>query len=257
MSIEALVFLTLAAVAGLVLFPTAMLVNRVSLSAYKKFHMNNFISRVDEVMRLHLPGPNYQLFSSRLYATNNFYRQNSVNEKGEHFVIGSLGLNAHTINPQIPFDGPQKPVWQALLIEDRGWFGRKNLKMVVIDANDSQFFRKKLAQDQTTSQDEADRRDRKVAIYDIVNEMIVANGKNRLELEEWRQRPEFHEMLASAKLLSGAIRYSDPEFSYLDKKIDKVGKKAFSKFFDTLLLSMAPRHRKALKTERIGKKLSA
>ena len=85
--------------------------------------------------------------------------------------------------------------------------------------------------------------------------MIVANGKNRLSLEEWKQRPEFHEMLASAKLLSGAIRYSDREFNYLDKKIDEVGKKTFRKFFDTLLLAMAPRHRKILKTQRIGKKL--
>jgi len=43
------------------------------------------------------------------------------------------------IPPQAPLDVEQKRMFEIMLIEDAGWFGRKRLKAVAIDKNDSIF----------------------------------------------------------------------------------------------------------------------
>jgi hypothetical protein len=184
----------------------------------------------------------HKIFSKNFFATNNFYKQSTYD----------IGKDC-AIKPQAPLRSDQKPIFEVLVIEDTGFFGRKNLQMIAIDCNESPFFRQKLMADAKTSDAVAHKRSRKVAIYDLANGMITASGKNALTLEEVQKQTTFHELLAGAKWLNGEISYTEQELAYLKKKIRVVGKERFRNFFTNgILKPLHPRNLRALKTQPIS-----
>ncbi len=234
-----------------VTWATSYVVKNVTIFYAKKFHADNYVCRVNELIKMHLSGSksNYTrslsrsaaIFSDHFYATNNFYRAGSLDDLDKLKVI----------KPQEPLNKDQKPIFEIMLIEDAGWFGRKHLKAIAIDKNDSVFFREKLQEDSRVEASEAAKRTRKVAIYDPVNDLIVAQGKNAISLEELKQRREFHELTASAKFLNGEIKYTDQELDYLEEKVKQIGKKKVREFFmGRILTQFQPRHLNFLKTQK-------
>jgi|GEM_PF-4381333 len=217
------------AISTLIFQPINLLVKKIAIYVAKEFHADNYICRVDEIMKIHLKKEHWachRIFSPNFFATNNFYNQSSYNVTQDEMIP-----------PQAPLNVDEKPMFEIMLIEDAGWFGRKRLKAVAIDKNDSIFFRKKLQEDIEDKISNAGRRSRKVAIYDPINEIIVAQGRNAFLIDDLDKRPEFHELLASAKFLNGEIRYIKKELAYLEKKIKSIGKKPVRNFFFNRILS--------------------
>lgn len=261
MTAAALTFSAAVALCGAFIFTLSLAVEKIAVAIAKRYHTDNLMFRVDELMRAHLDSnisACHALFAPEFYATNNFYRQNSYDLQDQTILA-----------VQTPFDVDQKPLFQVLVIEDAAtWWRKKRLRMIAIDANDSQFFREKLRQDANTTAEMAAERTRKVGIYDLSqiydpsqfndpsHEMFVAQGKNRFSLEELQAEPEFHHLLASAKFLNGEINYTDKELGYLQAKFEEIGKKAVKELFLNKILPFQPKNKRCLGHSKIGRLLT-
>lgn len=161
-----------------------------------------------DILRLSLGGQAIKLFTPQLLVTDNFYQQS---------CSGSVNSPI-----QIPLSNEQKPLFEVLVIQDTVR-GKKQLKFLIIDQNDSQYFRKKLKQDQKSS-DEAAKRSRKLAILDIRSNMIVAQSKNGFDDGEMASNEAFAALMTQVKMLAGEKDYSPEELSYLKKVTSKMSK---------------------------------
>lgn len=143
-----------------------------------------------------------KMFSPQLLVSDNFWQQN---------VSGTV------FSPvQVPLSREEKPLFEVLVIQDE-YKGQKQLKFLAIDQNDSQYFRKRLQEDQKTAVDAAGKRPRKIAVYDIRSNTIVAQGKNGFADGELEGNPAFIGLRTQAKLLNGEKDYSEQEQEWLKK----------------------------------------
>jgi hypothetical protein len=150
-------------------------------------------------------------FSSNLLATNNFHQ---------------IVTNRFTEKSQNLYDPDWKPSFEVIVIQDEVC-GKKKLKFILIDQNDSQFFRKKFKEElenDKITEDQIKARTRKVAIVDIRSGHIVAQGRNKFDQDELGENEEYHSLMVQAKLLAGEINYTKKEFDQVKTKITKTGK---------------------------------
>ncbi len=141
-------------------------------------------------------------FSKNLLVSNNFFR---------------VKVHLEETYPETPFSQEQKPLFHVLVIQDK-----EQLKMMLIDQNDSAYFHRKLRRDFLhTPQDVADKRERKLAIYDLRNGIIV-QGKNGFTGLE--KNPAFQELLVQARLLNGEVLFNQEELAFIEKnKVEGLG----------------------------------
>lgn len=199
-------------------------------------HLINFVTkgamvhRVKDLMSYHLPrqvSAASQFFSPNLMVSENFYvqRPNSVGE-----------------DTQKPFNIEQKPLFDIVVIQDENVGGGKNVRAILVDQNDSVYFSRKLKEDKENADPEAAaRRTRKIAIYDIHNNIIRAQGKNEFEDNELENNATFQELLANAKFLNGEINYTEAELYHIENKATDLGLLGtIGQLFETYILPNRP-----------------
>lgn len=196
--------------------------------------------QMKDVLSYHLPRKMKKasnFFSSKFLVSNNFETQ-------------QLGTFSELV--QKPFTKEQKPLYELLVIEDVV-NGKKEITVMAIDQNDSRFFREKLQKDrEVTSREAAEKRSRKIAIYDLKNG-IVSQGKNAFAEGELEGSKQFNRLLAEAKLFNGEIRYTEEQLKYIGKKSAKVGKSEVGKMFREQILPQRSRNMAAFKKVPIGR----
>lgn len=231
---------TVAAVAG-VAWPiivgvgSALLVVGSFYAVYKMFarrnvkYMPNCSYKVSEVMGIHLPKRAKRaarFFSPNLTVSNNYYAQNTPSWRE---------------SVQKPFNQEQKPVFNVLVIQDKDAEGKKKLQMMMIDQNDSVYFRRRLQADyEQAGQEDAEKRTRKIAVYDVVNGVISVEGANEFEERELEDNPEFVSLLMQAKVINGEIHYTEEEKAALGKRAQQVGVAQMTRFAEDYALAEHP-----------------
>lgn len=169
--------------------------------------------RVNDLIRFELPAFGeiaIELFTPNLLVTNNFFQEEPADLLERR---------------QTPLNLEQKPIFSLIVIMDENSDGRKDVKAVIIDQNDSIYFRRKLQEDHlTTDELIAEGRKRQIGLYSISNEMFTLQGKNRFE-ESDLQNPELTKLIAQAKFLNGEIKYSEKEMDYLGPALERTAKK--------------------------------
>ena len=186
--------------------------------------------RMKEVLGTHLPSKvakALQLFSPNFLASDNFYRQNT------------FGL----LEPlQKVFDNEQKPLFEVLVIQDEVR-GKKQLQLMAVDQNDSQYFRRRFQQDDETQGVKASQRTRKLAIVDVRSGKIVAQGKNGFGEDELTNNQDYHSLMSQAKILEGEISYTDAEQAQLKTSVSRIGKDILRNLFEDYILPLHPLNR--------------
>ncbi len=231
---------TAAAVAG-VAWPivvgvgSALLVAGLAYVAYKAFagrnvqYVPNCAYKMRDVMGIQLPRKykrGARFFSPNLTVSNNFYAQHTPSWRQPE---------------QKPFTQEQKPVFNVLVIQDEDKKGNAKLQMMLIDQNDSVYFRRRLQDDyETTTPEEAGKRKRKIAVYDVTNGTIAVQGKNAFADKELKQNSEFIELLAQAKAVNREIRYTDEEKLALGARAQRVGGTFMTRFVEDHILEEDP-----------------
>ncbi len=149
--------------------------------------LNNCTYKVADLMGSHLPADLKKVerfFPDNLLVSNNFYVQ-----KTSHWREMA----------QVPFTQEQKPLYDILVIQDG-----ESLQVMMIDQNDSIYFRRKLQKDYEKTNDlQAAERTRKIAVYDIQHDMIAVQGKNAFGENELEENEEFRKLLVQVKLING------------------------------------------------------
>lgn len=208
------------------------------------FHTDTYIASVRDIMRTHLPTKHYdfhRIIDKDLFATHNFFRESLLQEN---------------LELQKPFNTEQKPIYQALLIQDTDRRGRKHLKMVVFDQNESDFFHEKVIAEYEKQVDETRGYTRKVAIYDMEQEAVVMQGQNRYESNELQNNPKFHSLIASAKVINGEVKYTEKEEEYLLSQLTPGLDWTFYEYFKTVVLGLHERRAKLFDQTSLATKLS-
>ncbi|MFQ5728931.1 MAG: DUF3638 domain-containing protein, partial [Waddliaceae bacterium] len=204
----------------------------------RKVHKGNAVYRVKDLMSLYLPSKvnkGARIFSPNFLVSNNFYVQKT---------------QTASQSPQIPLSVEQKPLHSVLVICDDRGKGKKDIKVMAIDQNDSPFFHRKLQEDnEATSDEAASARKRKVGIYDLQNGKFTVQGKNRFEDAD-RKEPELQKLLAEAKFLGGEIHYTEEEMKHFGEHVRKVGKDVgygiLQSLFMDHILRLHPLHRRCM-----------
>jgi hypothetical protein len=133
-----------------------------------------------------------KFFSENLLVTNNFWQLKTQKENQKSHVL---------------FDYDEKPLYSVLVVQDV-----ERVKVILIDQNDTEFFRKKLLKDREKGTNSSKRR---VGIYDLTLGQIVDEGVNKLSVEE---NQEFKSLIVQAKLISSEMnRYSKEEEELIKK----------------------------------------
>lgn len=130
---------------------------------------------------------------------------------------------------QVPFKKDAKPLLQIMIIVDRV-NGEDKLTFVDIDANDSQFFIRKLMEDNDkTSEEVAKARTRQIAIYDVEAEdadnpqaRFIAMGKNGMDIDSLLKNTAFHAGVAQAKLYNGYLKFTDSELTEVPRLVERI-----------------------------------
>lgn len=197
-------------------------------------YVNNCTYKVRDIMGTHLPRHSKRgarFFSPNLTVSNNYYAQHTPTWRERK---------------QQPFSQEQKPTFNVLVIEDVDKKGRKRLQMMMIDQNDSIYFRRRLQADyEKTTGDDANERTRKIAVYDVSNGLIAVQGKNGFEDGELEDNTEFVELLAQAKVINGDIHFTEGEKTAITARAQKVGAEFMENFAQDHILGEHP-VRKAL-----------
>lgn len=120
-----------------------------------------------------------------LYVSNNYLVQKTSNMREDM---------------QSPLSKDRKPLHSLLVIQDKLKDGKENIQAILLDDEESIFFRKKLRADRFTEQGEADKRGRKAALYDL-GSGVVAQGKNQFGENELEGNAIFADLLSQAREL--------------------------------------------------------
>ena len=183
-------------------------------------------------------------FNANLLASNNFYKQTTKGVFEEK---------------QQPFNAEQKPIFEVLVIQDEYENGKKDLKLMLIDQNDSVFFHRKLKADRENDKitdDQLKERKRTLAIYDIHNGAIVSQGKNGFKDEDLENSAAFQDLKAQVKFLNGEINYTKTELEKIKSKAEKIGLGAVGSMFEKHILAQHPLNSKFLKHKGIAEALA-
>jgi hypothetical protein len=122
----------------------------------------------------------------------------------------------------------QKPVYHMLIIKEKG-----QMKTMLIDQREAEFFRNKLHLDKASDKD-SEERSRKVALYDIRNG-VVAEGKNGFADGELEKDPQFIKLLSQIKFFNGDVDYNQGQINALSTWIKKQGVKKMQSNFEEIL----------------------
>lgn len=179
-----------------------------------------------------------EIFAQNLLVSNNFYK-----EEPNHW----------TERAQTPMTIEQKPLVSLVVIMDEKSDNKKDVKAVIIDQNDSIYFRRKLQEDHlTTDEATAGGRKRQIGLYDISNQRFTVQGKNRFS-ESDLTNPELTKLVAQAKFLNGEVKYSREEMDDLAPRLERTAKKVgyglLQKMFERIV-QFHPTNRQMLFKER-------
>ena len=217
----------------------SVIINKLTLG-------NHPVFRLKDLAHLGLPsgiskGANF--FNNNLLVSNNYLMQNPA---------------GFFEQKQVPFNAEQKPIFDLLVIQEEQENGKKDLKVMVIDQNDSVFFRRKLKADRQKEMTEAKlkARKRKIAIYNLHNGTIVSQGKNQFEGDELEKNAAFQELKAQAKFLNGEINYTEQELGKIKSKAEKIGIGPVGTMFEKHILPQHPINQKFLKNKPISQVLA-
>lgn len=228
---------SIAGIAGPIIAAVGCVVALAGLAyvAYSAFagrnvkYVDNCTYKVRDIMASHLPLSSKRgarFFSPNLTVSNNYYAQRTPNFREKE---------------QQPFTQEQKPAFNVLVIEDIDKKGRSRLQMMLIDQNDSVYFRRRLQADyEKASEEEVKGRTRKVAVYDVTNGLIAVQGKNGFKEDELEGKTEFVELLVQAKVINGDIHFSDEEKDAITARAQKVGAEPMEDFAQDHILSEHP-----------------
>lgn len=130
---------------------------------------------------------------------------------------------------QEPFKANAKPLLQLLIIIDKE-NGKEKLTFVDTDQNDILYFASKLMEDNDkTSLEDASKRTRQIAVYDIEAEeskdpksKFVLTGKNGIDIDKLLNNSAFHAGIAQAKLYNGCTKFTNPELYEVPKLVQKI-----------------------------------
>ncbi|CCB92106.1 putative uncharacterized protein [Waddlia chondrophila 2032/99] len=214
---------------------SGLLVAGLVFVAYRAFagrnvkYVSNCSYKVSDVMGIHLPKRakrGARFFSPGLTASNNYYAQYTPSWRQSQ---------------QKPFDQEQKPVFNVLVIQDEDKKGRKKLQMMLIDQNDSVYFRRRLQDDyeQTSAEDAAERK-RKIAVYDVTNKTVAVQGANHFDEDELEKNPQFIQLLTQAKVVNGEIHYTEDEKGVIAERAQNVGADYMAQFARDFILAEHP-----------------
>ncbi len=153
------------------------------------------------------------LFDLELLVTNNFSNQKPID------LLES---------PQELFTSEQKPAFQMLFVLDED---TNKQQAILVDQNDTRALRRIFAKDRTTEEETAALRKRKVVLYDLYTETIIAQGKNAITKEMLKQTPRFHEYTALAKIWDQRSSFKEEELRILKQKTEQVTKPVMQNIF--------------------------
>lgn len=194
------------------------------LNLEKRFRKIPPVYRTSEVLKLHLPTKKLrkasEFYNNNLLVSNNFWTQKP--QWGEDI--------------QVPFDeNEEKPLQNVLVIQDV-IDGNKQLQVMIVDMNDTIYFRRRLQEDNKLEQ--IGKRTRKIAVYDL-HEGILAQGKNQFDAKELENNAEFKMLCMKAKVLSGAS-LNDEEQKLYNQEAAKVDTEIMERIQNELILPLHP-----------------
>ena len=132
-------------------------------------------------------------------------------------------------------------MFNVLVVQDEDKEGKKKLQMMMIDQNDSVYFRRRLQADyEQTGDEDVIERKRKIAVYDVTNGTIAVEGANEFSERELEDNPEFVSLLTQAKVVNGEIHYTDEERLALAERGQRVGGDYMTKFAEDQVLAEHP-----------------
>ncbi len=144
-------------------------------------------------------------FSKNLLVTNNFW------EMKTHKILDPQ----HTL-----YSREEKPLDTVLVIQD----GTEPPKVMMMDHNDSAFFRSELLKDRENNKGVTSR---KIGVYDLVNGALVDHGHVTFD-EAFLKSQAFLSLIGQAKLLGGYLNHSPEELEAM--KANFFGKESLVKF---------------------------
>lgn len=153
--------------------------------------------------------------------------------------------NFVTLKPKDPFKFPMQPLgkeqrslYEVLVVEDELPNGAKQFSVIMGDqSTDGVFWRKKLLEDrEKTSVEDAQKRKRRICLYDL-HMGIVQNGKIPFDEKELKNNPHFLELIVKAKLYNAESSFNDQEEAALIRLFsDNKIKKKIRAFFERALI---------------------
>jgi hypothetical protein len=196
------------------------------LKGQERFLKGCPVWKMSDVLASYLPRKRRSLakaFSKDLLVSNNF----SMQRTGVFFG-----------KQQAPFKADQKPFYESLLIMDDDG----KVQLMLMDQNDSAYFRKKLEDDVNADPREVQARTRRIAIVDY-SLGIVAQGANKIEKSELTENAEVQKLLVQAKLLSGETKFDDAECAVITEIAQSAGKDTLREFVYNTVLAEQKRKR--------------
>jgi len=201
---------------GLVSIPIFAALGAVSLGAIVGdgvFALIGKVTKFNQSCRMYLGSTVVKMAKDRkISAFHKFFQNNpqtALIMTNNFIALKPQGLG-HL--PVAPLGKEQKPLYEVLVIEDELPNGKKKLTVIMGDqSTDAYFWRQKLEKDAlNTSVENADKRKRKICLYDL-NIGIVQNGKNAFDEQVLKDNPLFQELIVKAKIYNADVTYTDKE----------------------------------------------
>ena len=242
-----------AAIAGLALpiiaavgvaVAAVMLLLEVAPLVIRAHTKSNMVNRVSDILSRHLPDKvagAARFFNPNFLVSDNFFVQTPTQ-------VAEL--------EQRPFNIEQKPLFELVVIQDEEENGAKKVQVIAIDQNDSVYFHRRLKEDRKLEDDAVANRKRKIAIYDIHNNLITAQGKNEFAEGELDGNKMFQELLVDAKFLNGEINYTDAELKHIENRAKKTGLGVVGELFGKFILPNRATNKMCVKNKPIFRRLA-
>lgn len=129
-----------------------------------------------------------------------------------------------------PLDAKSKDVREMLLMQDKN---TGDWKVLMIDKNEADYFRKQLAQDKKEKKP-VERALRICLYHPIIG--VVQQGAEAITDNEVQENGQLLELIVQMKFLNGESKYTEPEWNALKKWINKGDKKALEGVFREYIL---------------------
>jgi len=123
-----------------------------------------------------------------------------------------------------PFSKYQKPLFEVLVIQE----GSKR-QILLLDLEEANYWREKLREDRSSSKENPI----KIALYDIQNRAIVANGKNPIKDEDLNDL-FFQRAITQLCFLNAQVKFENDQKEILKKWFEKCGFELMEKLFKQL-----------------------